>query len=458
MTGKEKIVDFIDKKKDIFTYMSDQIWEFAETRFDLKKSADLICEMVIKEGFHVKRGIAGMKDAFIAEYGSGSPVIGILAEYDALTNMSQVCDLAAPLSKEENGSGHGCGHHLLGIGAVAGAVGIKDYMEENQMASTIRLYGCPAEESGYGKAFMVRDGVFEGTDAALTWHPMAVTGMWDYSSLAVIQSYFRFKGRASHAAAAPEHGRSALDAAELMNIGVNFLREHIIDEGRIHYAFLDTGGSSANVVQPTATLYYFTRAPKMEQAQAIYERVIKVAKGAAMMTETEVEIEFDSACANYIPNQELSKVMYENLKEVAPISYTEEELAYAKQFYDTLPDSTKAQVGPEPISSALVPLTFPEKPLAGSTDVGDVSWAIPTAMAVVAGMPNGTPLHSWQWVATGKSSMAHKGMLTAGKTIALTALDLLQNPEILEKAKAEHHKNIGGKPYVSTIPAEVIPE
>ena len=476
MNAKERIIELIEQKEELFTSISDGIWEFAETRFALKKSADLLCDAIEKEGFQVTRDIAGMKDAFIAQYGSGSPVIGILAEYDALNNMSQQCDVAEPLPIKAGESGHGCGHHLLGAGAFAGAAGIKDYMKETGMTGTIRLFGCPAEESGYGKAFMARDGVFEGTDAALTWHPMDSTGMWDFSSLAVFQTYFRFKGRAAHAAAAPEHGRSALDAAELMNIGVNFLREHIIDEGRIHYAFTDVGGTSANVVQPTAELYYFVRAPKAEQAREIYDRVVRIAKGAAMMTDTEVEIDFDSACASYMVNRELGKVMYENLKQVTPLSYTEEEMEYARKFFDQLPESTKNQIARKisgflpdadqdtidqeaqsPINRLVAPLTFPSKPMSGSTDVGDVSWTIPTATAVLTTAPNGTPAHSWQWVATGKSTIAHKGMMAAGKVIAMTALDLLENPEIIRIAKEEHNRNLGGKPFVSAIPPEISP-
>lgn len=476
MNGKNRIKELIEQKKDVFTDISDRIWEFAEIRFTLKKSADLLCRTMEKEGFRITRGFGGMEDAFIAEYGQGSPVIGILAEYDALANMSQQSCVAAPCPIKTGGRGHGCGHNLLGAGAAAGAAGIKDYMEENKLSGTIRLFGCPAEESGYGKAFMARDGIFNGTDIALTWHPMDFTGLWDFSSLAVFQTYFRFKGRAAHAAAAPEHGRSALDAAELMNIGVNFLREHMIDEGRVHYAFTDAGGNSANVVQPTAELYYFVRAPKTDQAKEIYDRIVKIAQGAALMTETELEIDFDSACASYLVNQELGRVMYDNLKQVSPIEYTPEEIAFAKQFFDQLPESSRNMISKKmkaflpgedkevieaaaqsPVNPLAAPLVFPSKPMSGSTDVGDVSWTIPTATALVTTAVNGTPAHSWQWVATGKSSIAHKGMLTAAKTIAMTALDVLENPDIIKKAKEEHTKNLGGKSYKSAIPPELSP-
>ncbi len=261
-----------------------------------------------------------------------------------------------------------------------------------------------------------------------------------------------------------------------MNIGVNFLREHMIDEGRIHYAFTDAGGTSANVVQPTAELYYFVRAPRTDQAKEIYDRVVKIAQGAAMMTDTELEIDFDSACASYLVNHELGRVMYDNLQQVSPIEYTPEEMVYAEQYYDQLPETTKNQIarkieaflpGEEkavieeeaksPINRLVAPLAFPGKPMSGSTDVGDVSWTIPTATAVVTTAPNGTPAHSWQWVATGKSSIAHKGMITAGKIIAMTALDLLENPEIINKVKEEHIRNLSGKPFVSAIPPDVFP-
>lgn len=476
MIAKNRIIELIDKKRDWFTALSDQIWDFAEIRFSLDKSASLLCSAMEEQGFKVTRGISGMKDAFIAEYGSGSPTIGILAEYDALANMSQRCDVTQPMPVEAGGNGHGCGHNLLGVGAISGAVGIKDYMDENGLNGTIKLFGCPAEESGYGKAFMARDGVFDDSDVFLTWHPMDYNGLWDFSTLAVLQGYFTFKGRASHASASPELGRSALDAAELMNIGVNFLREHIIEEGRIHYAFLDSGGISPNVVQPSSNLYYFVRAPKTEQAMDIYDRVVKIAKGAAMMTETDLEIKFDSACANFIVNQELGTVMHDNLKLVTPIDYTESEVEYIRQFYDKLPEETKAstaekinylmlgeiseeikEAAKSPINPLLVPLMFPKKPSGLSTDVGDPSWIKPTAMVVVATATNGTPPHSWQWVATGKSTVAHKGMLTAGKTIAMTALDLLENPGIIEKAKEEHIKNLGGRVYKSAIPEGTLP-
>lgn len=417
-----------------------------------------------------------MDDAFVGVFGEGHPVVGILAEYDALGNMNQKSGCTEKCQTEPGRAGHGCQHNLLGAGAVAGAVGVKTYMEKQGIKGTVKLFGCPAEESGYGKAFMARDGVFDGVDAMLTWHPMDTTAVWDCSSLAVLQAYFHFRGVSSHAGSAPELGRSALDAAELMNVGVNFLREHIIDEGRIHYAFTDVGGQSANVVQPTASLYYFMRAPKTAQAQAIYNRVVKVAQGAATMTETELEVEFNAACANYLPNRVLNDVMYQNLQMALP-QFTQADFAYAQPFFDQLPEEARQAykqklratwpqmpeseldtLAKRPLSTGVPPMTYPAAPTKGSSDVGDASWLAPTAQVTVATAPSGTPAHSWQWVAVGKSAIAHKGMLAAGKTIAYTALDLLQQPDIVKAAQKEHETALQAEPYTNAIPKDVLPQ
>ena len=456
MQEKQRIIDLIEEKKQIFFDASDKIWEHAEIRFDVPKSASILMDILEKEDFTVEKNIAHMEHAFIGTYGSGEPIIGILAEYDALTNLSQVADLPKKEFLDENGNGHGCGHNALGSGAVAGAVGIKDFMKEENLKGTIKVFGCPAEESGYGKAFMAREGVFDDLDTVLTWHPLDVSSAWTTTTLAVYQVYFNFKGVSSHAAAAPEHGRSALDAAELMNIGANFLREHVIDSARIHYAFMDVGGQSANVVQPTASLHYFIRAPKTSQVHEIYERLVKVAKGAAMMTETEVEMVWDSACAEYIPNKALTKAMYENLKMTLP-KFTEEEKDYQREFFNTLSESERERLDNKPLNEDLLPLEFKGEQSGGSTDVGDASWIAPTAQVTVASYPHGTNAHSWQWVATGKSSVVHKGLLSAGKTIALTAYDVLTNPDLLVEAKEEHIENLGGESYKSAIPKDVLP-
>lgn len=476
MDAKKQLNSIIEAKREIFIEAADRIWGTPETRFATKESVKEYYRILEVEGFDIEKGVADMEHSFVATYGSGSPVIGILAEYDALDNLSQVADLAEPKPAEVGGNGHGCGHNLLGTGALTGAVGIKELIKQNDIQGTIKLFGCPAEESGYGKAFMARDGIFDGIDVALAWHPMDQTAAWGDSSLAVYQIYYNFKGVAAHAAAAPEKGRSALDAAELMNVGVQFLREHIIDEARIHYAFMDVGGASANVVQPSSSLYYFIRAPKVEQAEEIYKRVNKIAEGAALMTETELEIVFDSACANYIPNKALTTAMYENLKEITPMELTAEEVAYEQKYFDTVPEVTKqalyqrargafpesseeeiAEIATMPLNTKLFPLSFSDK-TSGSTDVGDVSWVVPTAQVIISCEPQGTPPHSWQWVANGKSSVAHKGLLSAGKAIAMTAYDVLTNPELLKQAKEEHAKVLNGQKYKSAIPADVKPK
>lgn len=477
MHTKKKIIDLIEAKAKIFTEVSDRIWEFAETRFSLAQSADALCAILARDDFVVERPIAGMRDAFVATYGEGKPVIGILAEYDALPMLSQVAGLPEEKMLEENGAGHGCGHNALGAGALAGAIGIKDYMKENNITGTIKFYGCPAEESGSGKAFMARGGVFEGLDAILTWHPMTETQIWGSSSLANYQVYFEFKGQSAHAAAAPQHGRSALDAAELMNIGVNYLREHIIQEARIHYAYIDAGGQFPNVVQAHAKLLYFIRAPKSSQVKEIFDRVVKVAEGAAHMTETKMEILWDSACAEYIVNDRLAHAMYANMEELGDIKYTDEELAFAKTYTDTLGEESKKntktlvkkafhdteeerieQLIKEPIIGALFPYTLTDMAMSGSTDVGDASWQAPTAQLTATCYPSGTIPHSWQYVACGKSSIAHKGLLYAGKIIAMTALDLLENPQLLKEANEEFRQRLQGKTYSCPIPDDVKPQ
>lgn len=470
MNAKNEIGKMIEMKKETFTTLSDKVWETPELRFNVTKSVENYYPILVEEGFSLEKGIADMEDAFIAAYGSGHPVIGILAEYDALTNLSQVADSDKKEESVPGGNGHGCGHNLLGAGALAGAVGIKDYMKEHNMQGTVKLFGCPAEESGYGKAFMARDGIFDCLDAAVAWHPMDFTAAWSETSLAVQQAYFKFKGKSSHAALAPSQGRSALDAAELMNIGVQFLREHIMDGARIHYAFIDAGGQSANVVQSSTELHYFVRAPKVNQTSDIFDRVVRVAEGAAKMTDTELEVEFDSACANYIPNKAITKAMNKNIDVVGNLELTEMDQAYASRYYESLSEAEKTgllmrakalfagsdpekieKLAKSPVLTKTLPLVFSER-ASGSSDVGDVSWVVPTAQVLIGCEPQGTPPHSWQWVANGKSDVAHKGLLAAGKVIAATVYDLLSEPELLELAKEEHKKTLDGKVYKSAIP------
>jgi aminobenzoyl-glutamate utilization protein B len=473
---KKKLAALIDAKAGIFTDMSDAVWGHAETRFDLKKSAALLISALEKEGFSVERGVADMEHAFVATFGSGGPVVGILAEYDALSDLSQLSDAIEKKALTPGGNGHGCGHNALGSGALAAAVGLKDFLVSERRGGTIKFFGCPAEESGSGKAFMARAGIFDGTDAMFTWHPWTETRMWGFSSLANYQVYFRFKGISSHAASSPERGRSALDALELMSVGVNYLREHIVQEARIHYAYTNAGGGSPNVVQSDTSALYFVRAPKSSQVRRIFERVVDIAKGAALMTGTTMEIEWDSACSEYIVNDALGCVMYENMRSLGGITYSDEEKEYARKYTATLPETSKQGVADlikkcfDPIDSGkaeemaseslqgeLFPYMMTDSTLPGSTDVGDASWIAPTAQALVTCYPTGTVAHSWQWVAAGKSPIVHKGLIYAGKVIAMTGLDVIDDPKIAERAKAEHLKRLNGEKYACAIPENVRP-
>ncbi|MDR3123145.1 MAG: amidohydrolase [Treponema sp.] len=477
MRNKNQIVELIDKKATVFAALNDRIWECAEIRFGLKKSSDALCAALEKEGFAIERGIGGMAHAFVAGWGKGTPVIGILGEYDALPGLSQQAGLAEKRPLAPGGNGHGCGHSALGAGSAAAAAGIKDYLQAQGLSGTVKYYGCPAEESGSGKAYLARAGVFKELDAALTWHPMTENMIWNMSSLANYQIVFSFKGVSAHAAASPENGRSALDAAELMSVGVNYLREHIIQEARVHYAYLDVGGSLPNVVQPTAELLYFIRAPKPAQVQGIFERVCGIAKGAALMTGTTMSYRWDSAAANYLVNDALGRAMYANMSALGPVKWGESDLAFARSFQATLDEATRnaipaalARYFPRttpanreamaagPMLDAIVPYTETDRVLAGSTDVGDVSWQTPTVQALIACYPLGTAPHSWQLTACGQSPLVHKGLVYAAKIIALTAADIIDNPRLLADAKAEHQRRLAGESYRCPIPPEAQPE
>lgn len=473
-TLKNQALQEIDRKAEQFCRVSDAIFDAPETAFQEHTAASLLCEAMEAEGFTVQRGMAGMDTAFAASFGSGSPKIGILAEYDALPNMSQAAGALEPSPAQKGAPGHACGHNLLGGGALAAAVAVKEYLKASGQPGTVICYGCPGEEGGSGKAFMARDGAFDGLDCALTWHPATVNIAPPVSTLANYQVSFRFRGTASHAASAPHLGRSALDALELMNTGVQYLREHIIQEARTHYAITNTGGSAPNVVQPEAEAVYLIRAPRAEQVEEIYHRVQKVAQGAAMMTETQVEETSFKAAYNILPNHTLGGVLGENLLSLGAPSYTPEEWAWAEALNNTIqrPNSllqtAAGMMGPKGeamaaacLGKAIYDVALPYVPmkyvLPSSSDVGDVSWVCPTAQVAAVTMCAGTPGHSWQLAAQGKSSIAHKGMLLAGKAITGAAIDLLCQPELLAKAREEHQKTLGTSRYRPLIPGNIQP-
>ncbi|MCS7462080.1 M20 family metallopeptidase [Paenibacillus doosanensis] len=464
MDNKRSISEIMEGKREMFIQVSDRIWEFAETRFEEFRSAELLCATLENEGFKVERGVGGMETAFVGSYGSGGPVVAILGEYDALAGLSQYQGEAQEHPVVPGGNGHGCGHNLLGTGSLAAAVSLRHYMEENGIAGTVRYYGCPGEEGGSGKAFMAKAGLFDDADIAICWHPGVANGIMSGSSLANYQVYYKFKGRTSHAAASPHLGRSALDAVELMNVGVNYLREHIIQEARVHYAITNSGGISPNVVQGEAEVLYLIRAPKTQQVEEIYQRICNIARGAALMTGTEAEIVFDKACSNVVPNSVLENVMHECFQELGVPQFTEEELRYAGAIRSSLSDADKSfsirsELKDKDMCDVLLPLTEEarQRVMSGSTDVGDVSWVVPTVQCSTACWAIGTPAHTWQVVSQGATSISHKAMLHAGKVMAETALKVLLDPDIAARAKAELSELLDGQAYVSPIPDGVKP-
>lgn len=470
----QSIAAAIEAMAPNFTTLSDAIWGFAELKFEERRSSEVLAKALEENGFAVRRGVAEMDTAFIGECGSGGPVIAFLGEFDALAGMSQVSGIAeaAPMAAGE--SGHGCGHNLLGVGSLLAAVALARHLKAEGLPGTVRYYGCPGEEGGSGKTFMVRAGLFDDVDTALTWHPAPFNGVRSTNNLAVLEYFYRFKGLAAHASNAAHLGRSALDAVELMNVGVNFLREHMPQDCRVHYAITDTGGKAANVVQARAEVLYLIRAPEMSQALALAARVEKVARGAAMMTETEVEIVFDTASTNLLPNIALETAMHETMVALGPVAFDEGDIAFAKAIQDTFTQEaidsslrlyrirddvfSNAKVdGTTPLHLGLRAFEGESHFRAGSTDVGDVSWVTPTAQCWTPAWAIGTNPHTWQVVAQGKSPAAHKAMAHAAKTLAATGLSLMTNPALLAEAKREWLEKKDGKPYVCPIPAGIKP-
>ena len=469
---KQAALAAIEEKKQLVAGVANQIWEYAELSLQEVQSAALYVRVLRQEGFAVEEGICGIPTAFSASFGTGRPVIGILAEYDALSGLSQQGGCPVRRELTPGGTGHGCGHHLLGAGALAAALGVKHYLQQTGRPGTVVLYGCPGEEGGAAKAFMAREKLWYGLDAALTWHPDDCNEVATGSSNACIQVQYTFHGVAAHAAGDPEKGRSALDAVSLMNLGVQFLREHMEPQARIHYAVTDTGGCSPNVVQARASVLYMVRSDRVKKALELQARVDKIAEGAALMTETSCRRKFIDGLAETIPNHALEALLYRNFSEVGVPVYTGEEQAFAAALAATyeaegyLPGvgrqdagyaaAVKAMKPAGAMNDVLLPLYQGEAFSPGSTDVGDVSWQCPTAQLHVAAWPNGCPGHSWQNVSCGKTSIGHKAALCAGKVLCAAAVDLLEQPELLQAAHREHEERTADG-YTCPIPPDAVP-
>ena len=429
-----------------FEAISDQIWEFAETRYQEFRSSALQADFLEKEGFTVTRNLGGIATAFSASFGSGHPVIGLLGEFDALPRMNQAADVPVKQAERPGAAGHGCGHNLLGTGAMEAACLIRDWLLHTHSEGTVIYFGCPAEEGGAGKAFLTRSGCFHGLDFALAWHPGSKTGLIK-EALANIRVIFDFTGKSAHAAAHPELGRSALDACELMNVGVNYLREHVKSDARMHYAYLNDGGDAPNIVPAAATLLYALRAPESAYVAELYERVGDVAKGAALMTGTKVSYRTVSAYADLLSIPAMEKVMMEAMQEAEKPEYTEEDYAYAAQF--------AADENSPSIDTDILPAD--QTINLGSTDVGDVSWQVPTGLIGVATEATGCALHTWQIVAQGKSPLAHKGMHYAARILFAAAKKLYESPERCALIQDDYQNVIGHRTYQSMLPDSVKP-
>jgi aminobenzoyl-glutamate utilization protein B len=425
----------IDAKSDRYAQIARQIWEYAEVGYNEHRSCALLQQQLRDAGFRVETGVAGIPTAFIATYGQGSPIIGILAEYDALPGITQD---AVPDRKPlpDKAAGHACGHNLFGTGSTAAAIAVKEWLAGSGASGTLRLYGTPAEEGGGGKVYMVREGLFRDVDAIIHWHAAARNDASPGSSLANLSVKFRFHGVSAHAAAAPERGRSALDGVEALNHMANLLREHVPEETRMHYV-ITSGGSAPNVVPDYAEVYYYVRHPDPKQVAAIFERLRLAADGAALGTGTTVDHEIVNAVYSILPNQALARVMDRNLRKVGGVTYTRDEEAFAERIRMTFGADAP------PLTEANRIETFERKEPAASTDAADVSWVVPSTALYTATWVPGTAAHSWQAVAASGTSIGTKGMLVAAKTLTLSAIDLFTDRKLIEEARAEYRAKTG---------------
>ena len=466
MTNAPEIWRLVDESADDLIALSDRVWAMPETCYKEVRSVAEHKAELLRQGFRVTENVAGIPTAIIGEAGEGGPVIAFLGEYDALPDLSQEAGVAEPRPLENGANGHGCGHNMLGSAAMLAAVAVRDWLRDTGMQGRVRYYGCPAEEGGAAKTFMVRAGAFADVDVAITWHPHAICDVARADSLANARIDFTFKGRASHASASPHLGRSALDAVELMNVGVNYLREHVPTESRIHYALIDAGGIAPNVVQANATVRYLIRSPDLPGLFPLIERVRKVAQGAAMMTETTMTEQTLSAVSNLLPNVPLENAMRRHLEVIGTPAFDAADRAFADEIRKTFGEEEVRHAlwqfgladGMEtPLCDRLVPLDSVRQGVGGSTDVGDVSWVVPTVQMWGANYAIGTPFHSWQMVAQGKSPAAHKGMVHAAKVMAAVGQQALADPDLVAEAKKDLARRTARTPYMCPLPDATTP-
>ncbi len=472
MDAKQIILDHINNQDEELSYIAKEIWNNPQVALEEEFAAKLLSEKLEAEGFSIEWGAGGMPTAFIAEWGEGTPIIGFLGEYDALPGLSQEMTTdRSPI--EAGGPGHGCGHNLFGTACMGSVIALKEAMQQGDISGTIRFYGCPAEETLVGKTFMARDGVFDDLDAAISWHPGSTNIVWSGSSLALNSFKVNFHGVASHAGGAPWLGRSALDGVMLMDVGVNYLREHIHPSSRIH-SVVTSGGQAPNVVPAYAQVWYFVRAPRRDLVDEIYERMLDIAKGAALMSGTTHDIEFITGCYDLLPNDTMSKLLYDKMAEINDISFTDQERKFAKDLqasfpegsvsrgFDWMQDSSSLDLSKDLIDDPLWEQVLPHSDtpplMGGSTEVADVSWITPTGQITTTCWPLGTPGHSWQTVASSGSSIGAKGMIFASKAMALAGLELLTDADVLAQAKADFEKAKDGKDYVTPLPPEATPK
>ena len=466
MQNTQDIWRHVEAHQDDLIALSDRVWEIPELCYTEFRSCAEHTAMLEAKGFRVTTNVANIPTAVMGEAGEGGPVIAILGEYDALPGLSQEAGVAEQKPLPGNGFGHGCGHNTLGAASLLAAAAVKDYLAANGFKGRVRYYGCPAEEGGAAKGFMARAGAFSDVDVAISWHPSSFSGVNPALSLANTRIDFSFHGRASHAAASPHLGRSALDALELMSVGVNYMREHMPSDARVHSAILDAGGVAPNVVQAFAKVRYLIRAATLAELTPLVARVRKIAEGAALMTETKVTSQVVSAVSNLLANGPLERAMQDNLERLGPPPFDERDRKTAAKFQATLSDEDIAAAyrragipvrANTPLCDIVLPIDAKPEGGIGSTDVGDVSWVVPTVQVRGATYAVGTPGHSWQLTGQGKLPAAHKGVVHVAKVMAGTAVDVMRDEVLLARAKADHQGRVGKTPYVCPLPPDLDP-